>query len=79
MKFTKLDEYDSMVIPGIIRIDLDSSNDARAVDILSELSRTDNQIYLDGSYYQFLGHSRIVGGVSKAYLELQVVMNQNIF
>ena len=50
MKITKLDEYDSMVVPGVIRIDLDSSNDARAVDILSELSRTDNQIYLDGGY-----------------------------
>lgn len=79
MKITKLDEYDSMVVPGVIRIDLDSSNDARAVDILSELSRSDNQIYLDGSYYQFLGHSRIVGGVTKAYLELQVVMCDNIF
>ena len=79
MKITKLDEYDSMVVPGVIRIELDSSSDARAVDILSELSRTDNQIYLDGNYYQFLGHSRIVGGATRAYLELQVVMCENIF
>ena len=73
MGITKLDMYESMLVPGVIRISLASTNDAQAVDILSELSRTQDLIFLDGNYYEFLGESRIVQGVDNVYLELQVI------
>lgn len=73
MGITKLDMYESMLVPGVIRITLASTNDAQAVDILSELSRTQDLIFLDGNYYEFLGESRIVQGKDNVYLELQVV------
>ena len=73
MGITKLDMYESMLVPGVIRITLASTNDAQAVDILSELSRTQDLLYLDGNYYEFLGESRIVQGTDNVYLELQVV------
>lgn len=73
MGITKLDMYESMLVPGVIRISLASTNDAQAVDILSELSRTQDLIFLDGNYYEFLGESRIVQGTENVYLELQVV------
>ena len=73
MGITKLDMYESMLVPGVIRITLASTNDAQAVDILSELSRTQDLIFLDGNYYEFLGESRIVQGTDNVYLELQVV------
>lgn len=73
MGITKLDMYESMLVPGVIRITLASTNDAQAVDILSELSRTQDLIFLDGNYYEFLGESRIVQGTENVYLELQVV------
>ena len=73
MGITKLDMYESMLVPGVIRISLASTNDAQAVDILSELSRTQDLIFLDGNYYEFLGESRIVQGAENVYLELQVV------
>lgn len=73
MGITKLDMYESMLVPGVIRITLASTNDAQAVDILSELSRTQDLIFLDGNYYEFLGESRIVQGAENVYLELQVV------
>ena len=73
MGITKLDMYESMLVPGVIRITLASTNDAQAVDILSELSRTQDLIFLDGNYYEFLGESRIVQGIDNVYLELQVI------
>ena len=73
MGITKLDMYESMLVPGVIRITLASTNDAQAVDILSELSRTQDLIFLDGNYYEFLGESRIVQGTENVYLELQVI------
>ena len=73
MGITKLDMYESMLVPGVIRITLASTNDAQAVDILSELSRTQDLLFLDGNYYEFLGESRIVQGTDNVYLELQVV------
>ena len=73
MNLTKLDTYEAYVVPGVVRIRLDKTNDAQAVDILSELSRTDNMLFLDGEYYEFLGDSRIVEGLNEVYLELQVI------
>lgn len=75
MKLTKLDAYDASALPGIITIKLQGgSTDAQAGDVLSELSRTDNMIFLDGHYYEFLGNSRIIHGSDLTYLELEVVL-----
>lgn len=74
MKLTKLDAYEASALPGIITIKLEGANDAQAGDVLSELSRTDNMIFLDGSYYEFLGNSRTIHGSENIYLELEVVL-----
>lgn len=76
---TKLDMYEAYVVPGVVRVKLDKTNDAQAVDILSELSRTNNMLFLDGEYFEFLGDSRIVEGLEEVYLELQVIKcDQNV-
>lgn len=74
MKLTKLDTYEASALPGVITIKLEGSTDAQAGDVLSELTRTDNMIFLDGDYFQFLGNSRIVHGSINTYLELEVVL-----
>lgn len=79
MNLTKLDMYEAYVVPGVVRVKLDKTNDAQAVDILSELSRTNNMLFLDGEYFEFLGDSRIVEGLEEVYLELQVIKcDQNV-
>lgn len=73
MNLTKLDMYEAYVVPGVVRIKLERANDAQSVDILSELSRSNNMLFLDGEYFEFLGDSRIVEGLEEVYLELQVI------
>lgn len=69
----KLDAYDYMILPGIIRIRLDCSNDPISVDILSELSRTDNKIYVEGYYYSYLDNYRVYSDNGDSFMELDVV------
>lgn len=79
MNLTKLDMYEAYVVPGVVRIKLERANDAQSVDILSELSRSNNMLFLDGEYFEFLGDSRIVEGLEEVYLELQVIKcDQNV-
>lgn len=79
MNLTKLDMYEAYVVPGVVRIKLERTNDAQSVDILSELSRSNNMLFLDGEYFEFLGDSRIVEGLEEVYLELQVIKcDQNV-
>lgn len=74
MFLTKLDTYDVIVLPGLIRVELEGRNDAQATDILSEISRTDNMLYLNSHYYEFLGHSEIVEEEEGyVFLDLHVV------
>lgn len=51
----KLDAYDYMVLPGVIRIELSTFTDPDLVDILSEIERNDNNVYVEGVFYKFLG------------------------
>lgn len=59
MKLTKLDNYEYTMLPGIIRISIDGANDPDLVDILSEISRSDGNIYLDGMYFKYLDRHEV--------------------
>lgn len=73
MSLTKLDNYDVYILPGIIRVKLGDTVDPQSADILSEISRTNNNIYYNGEYFEFLGGSRILKDDGDAFLELDVV------
>lgn len=73
MKLTKLDTYESYPLPGLIKVRLEGTNDAQAADILSELSRTNNMLYLDGEYYEFLGESIMESSSEGVFLVLEVI------
>lgn len=72
MPLTKIDMYDYIVLPGIIQISLDGTNDPIMVDILSEIDNSRGKIYADGSYYEFLGY-KIYNQNERAFLDLEVV------
>lgn len=75
MTLTKLDGYDFMVLPGVIRVKLEGTNDPSMVDILSELERSNGRVYLDGSYYDYLGYDiRSYSDTQRTYLDLLVVL-----
>lgn len=71
----KLDAYDYVVLPGIIRIRLDSANDPISVDILSEMVRNQGKIYVEGCYYSYLDNYRVYSNPNnnESFMELQVV------
>ena len=73
MSLTKLDNYEVYILPGIIRVKLGDTVDPQSADILSEISRSDNNIYYNGEYFEFLGESRILKDDGDAFLELDVV------
>lgn len=54
---TKLDAYDSEIVPGAIRITITGTNDPDIVDIMSELHASEGKIHIDGEYYQYLDYS----------------------
>lgn len=68
----KLDMYDTMVLPGSLRIKLDASNDPIAVDIMTDITNSD-AIYFDRQYFEFLGNSRMSEEYGEHYLYLNVV------
>lgn len=73
---TKLDNYEYMVLPGVILIKMDSTIDPSLVDILSEIDRSKGIVYLDGTYYEHIndehGGYEIIKG-EQVWLELKVV------
>lgn len=77
MNLTKLDNYDVVLLPGVIRILLESSVDPRSADILSEISREGDILYYDSEYFEFLGDSRILEDQGNVYLELDVISLNN--
>lgn len=77
MGLTKLDAYPYEILPGIIRIYIDGTNDPDMVDILSEINRTDGQIYVEGSYYSYLDECSVFSDGREAYLELKVAENKS--
>jgi hypothetical protein len=69
----KLDAYEYTILPGIIRIHVQSTTDPELVDILSGIERANGQIYVDGFYYQYLDRYEIVKQWNNTYLELHVI------
>lgn len=68
---TKLDAYDSEIVPGAIRIAISGTNDPDIVDIMSELHASNGKIYIDGQYYQYLDYSFHKSSTHQ-YMELKV-------
>jgi len=71
MALAKLDIYDYFVLPGVIQIQVERTNDPTLVDILSEVDRANGRIYLEGHYYIMHGHE-IHTTNGKTYLDLRV-------
>lgn len=72
MSLAKMDLYDYVILPGIIRIALSATNDPTLVDILSEIESAHGRIYADGVYYEFLNYE-IYTDSGNVFMELQVV------
>lgn len=71
MGLAKLDIYDYFILPGVIQIKVERTNDPTLVDILSEVERANGRIYVEGHYYIMYGHSiQTING--KTYLDLRV-------
>jgi len=70
---TKLDTYDYIILPGVIRIKIKSNTDPILVDVLSEIENSNGNIYVDGNYYQYLEMYHIYTSEKESYLELEVV------
>lgn len=77
MNLTKLDNYEVCILPGVIRVKLGDTADPQSADILSEISRSDDNIYYNSEYFEFLGDSRILEDSGDVYLELDVVHFDN--
>lgn len=69
----KLDSYDYVVLPGIIKVKLDSSSDPTLVDIFSEISNSNGFIYVEGRYYGYLEKYDVVNIEGIWWLDLNVV------
>lgn len=74
----KLDNYDYIVLPGVIRINIQSKSDPDIVDIMSEIEFSGNKIYLDGSYYEYLDSYSIGHLEEGMYLDIHVVLTETI-
>lgn len=72
-KLTKLDSYDYLILPGVIRIHLSGTNDPDIVDIMSEIESSEGNIYIDGYRYVYLDNYRLHGQGKDSYMELDVV------
>jgi hypothetical protein len=73
MALAKLDAYDYTILPGVIRIAITSTNDPDLVDILSEISRFDGRIYVEGCRYSYLDNYRLYTVDGESFIELDVV------
>ena len=72
MSLAKMDLYDYVILPGIIRIALSATNDPTLVDILSEIEAARGRIYADGHYYEFINYD-IYTQSGNVFMDLQVV------
>lgn len=72
MNYCKLDTYDYQLYPGIIRINLEGTNDPSLVDIMSEIEHSNNRIYVEGLYYTYVDEYRIFKRGTHTYIELYV-------
>jgi hypothetical protein len=72
MKLTKLDEYDYSIAVDSILIAITGNRDPILSDILSEISQSNNKIYVGGCYYTFLNEYEVVKDGACSYLVLKV-------
>lgn len=74
MELTKLDSYDYTLLPGCIQVTLDGTNDPSLFDIMSEIDRSNGNIYVDGNYFLMVGYDvyseKTPNG--RTYLNIQV-------
>lgn len=77
-KLAKLDTYDYTILPGMIRVKLNRTNDPILVDIMSDIHNSRNKVYVDGHYYCYLDKYEIVKQGKNVYLELQVTETQTV-
>lgn len=66
--FAKLDAYDYDILPGVIRIRINGTNDPDIVDIMTEIERSNGNIYVEGYRYSYLDYR-----LCSQYMELDVV------
>ena len=67
----KLDTYEYRLLPGVIRIALDRTNDPIIVDILSEIDRANDRVYVEGQYFMMYGYD-VYSVNGRVYLDLEV-------
>jgi hypothetical protein len=72
MGLTKLDMYDYVLLPGVIRISINGTNDPILVDVLSDINRSNGKIYIEGYYYDYLDKYDIYKHGNYQYMELKV-------
>ena len=72
----KLDCYDYELFNGLVRISLDKTNDPIAVDILSEIERSNGRIYVEGRYFLMAGYDMYMDEDSNVYLDLVVTKTE---
>jgi hypothetical protein len=73
VRMTKLDAYDYIILPGVIRIRLMGTNDPDIVDIMSELNRSSGSIYIEGHRFSYLNSYRLFADGDEAFIELDVM------
>lgn len=71
MELTKVDAYDYTLIPGVVQVYLEGTNDPTLVDILSELDRSNGRLYVEGQYFLYTGYD-IVKHQGSTFLNLSV-------
>lgn len=64
----KLDAYNYELFPGVIRINVNGTNDPDIVDIMSEITRSRGNIYVEGNRYSYLDNYRL----NASFMELDV-------
>ncbi len=74
MSLAKLDIYEYRLLPGIIQIAIDGTNDPIIVDILSEIDRTNGRVYVEGRYFMMTGYELVNNGTT--YLNLEVTTTE---
>jgi hypothetical protein len=72
MGLAKLDSYDYTLYNGTIRIYVAGTNDPSLVDILSDISRAEGKIYVEGEYYLYLDNYRLIKDGRQTYMEIDV-------
>lgn len=75
---TKLDAYDYQILPGVVRVRVDSTHDPTLVDILSELERSNGYLYVEGHYYLNYDYAVVTERHpnGETFLDLKVVQTQ---